>query len=160
MKLFLLLSILIISIGANAQGMLKPIPKPQLSYRVTAPVFDSSGNIVPPPTNAATLNAFRFLGSIAAYGEPGSVAMAGLGYGYQHLVFDPAANKYICQWSINAVAWAGGSVAPSTPSSIISVGPMIGIENNLIMVGAAYNPGLQNGSKIMATISIGISFNN
>ncbi len=160
MKLLLLVSILIISIGASAQSMLKPIPKPQLNYRVTAPVFDSAGNIVPPPTNPNTLNAFRFIGSIAAYGEPGNIAMAGLGYGYQHLIFNATTNKYNCQWSINGVAWAGGSVAPSTPSSILSFGPMIGVDNNLIMFGFAYNPGLENGSKIMATISVGISFNN
>lgn len=160
MKVFLLLSIILISIGVNAQSPFRSIPKPQMSYRVTAPVFDSAGNVVPPVVNPTTMNAFRFLGSIAAYGEPGNVAMAGVGYGYQHLILDASTNKYTCQWSINAVAWAGGSIAPSTPSSILSVGPMIGVDNNLIMFGAAYNPGLQNGSKIMATISVGISFNN
>lgn len=101
------------------------------------------------------MNAFRPITNIAAYAEPGNILMAGAGISYQHLKWDATTAKWDCLWSISAMGWAGGSVAPKTPTEAISYGVMFGFLNNLIMVGPALN-----GNKLQAVISVGISLNN
>lgn len=137
------------SISASSQSSFRHLPK------------------VPAPTNRffkakiATLdssaNAWRFVANIVAYAEPGNILMAGVGYGYQHLKYDYTSAKWNARWSINAVGFAGGSVAPTTPASIASFGIMAGIDNNLFMGGPIYNPGTK---QFGIAFSIGISLNN
>jgi hypothetical protein len=81
--------------------------------------------------------------------------MAGAGLPYQHLKWIPTTKKWYCEWSVSAMGWAGGSVAPSTPAQAVSYGIMVGFYNNLIMVGPALN-----GNKVQAVVSVGISLNN
>lgn len=101
------------------------------------------------------MNAWRPMANIAAYAEPGNILMAGAGLSYQHLKWDITNQRWNCQWSVAAMGWAGGSVAPKTPADIISYGIMFGVLNNTIMVGPALNAG-----KLIGVISIGINFNN
>lgn len=146
--------ILIIAIGANAQSFFKADPlglqhptirKYALSLNPQVSSTDSIFNVIRPIAN------------IAAYGEPGNFLLAGIGAGYQHLDYNYASQIYTCKWSINLIGWAGGSIAPSNPSSIASIGATLGLDNNLIQVGPAYNIGTKS---FFATISVGINFNN
>lgn len=109
------------------------------------------------PTQDTTMNAWRFIANVAAYAEPGNILMAGVGYGYQHLKYDYTNAKWNAQWSVCAVGFAGGSVAPTTPASIVSLGVMAGFNNNLFMLGPIYNPGTK---QFAVALSIGISLNN
>ncbi len=103
----------------------------------------------------STMDAIRPIASLAAYGETGNILMAGAGVSYQHLKWLTSTQKWNCQWSISALGWAGGSVAPNTPVTAMTYGLMVGVLNNLIMVGPAIN-----NNKLIATVSIGISLNN
>lgn len=104
-----------------------------------------------------TINAFRPQASIVAYSEPGNILMAGVGGGYDHLKWVPATKSWSVVWSVNAMAFAGGSVAPNTPSSVMSVGILGGVDNNLILAGPVYNFGTK---QFGVAVSIGINFNN
>jgi len=121
----------------------EPVRTNKLYFRQVIRAVDSS------------MNAFRPITNIAAYGEPGNILMAGGGVSYQHLIWDAHGQKWNCQWSIAAMGWAGGSVAPKTPADIVSYGIMGGFFNNLLMVGPAFN-----GKKLMAVVAIGINLNN
>lgn len=107
------------------------------------------------PDSTSTMG--RFIASIAAYSEPGNIAEGGFGYGLQNLKWDWTTMKWYCNWSVSAVAFGGGSVVPSTPSSIVSVAIMGGVLNNLLMIGPQYNFGTK---QFGVAISIGISLNN
>lgn len=147
-KLPLIIFLLFIGGMCNAQSPFRPMPKliqPNKFVHATTMAPDSIAN------------AWRFIADIAAYAQPGNILMAGVGYGYQHLKYDFTAQKWNCVWSVSAVGFAGGSVAPSTPSSIASFGVMAGIYNNLFMAGPIYNPGTK---QLGLAVSIGISFNN
>lgn len=104
-----------------------------------------------------TINAFRPQASIVAYSEPGNILMAGVGGGYDHLKWVPATSSWTVVWSVNAMAFAGGSVAPSTPASVMSVGLLVGVDNNLVMAGPTYNFGTR---QFGVGVSVGINFNN
>lgn len=149
MKLLLSLTLLLTVTCCCAQSPFKPIPKLHLSIQelqATGPFLVSS-----------PINAWRPIANIAAYGEPGNLLMAGAGYGLQHLSYNTITAKWVCIWSINAIGWAGGSVAPSTPASIASFGLTLGLDNNLIQVGPAYNPGTR---QLLLAVAVGISLNN
>lgn len=142
--------LLLVNVGWG-QAFFKRVPPPASSY---------NGPYAPRTTIVTTdsvMNAWRPITNIAAYAYPGNILMAGAGVGYQHLVYSSITQRWVCQWSVNALGFAGGSVAPSTPSSIASIGIMGGFDNNLIMIGPSYNFGTK---KIGATVSIGINFNN
>jgi hypothetical protein len=148
MKIVFCILLIVFSGRLSAQSFFHVVPKinEPRAYgyeRVVAPTVDS------------TMNAFRPLANIAAYAEPGNILMAGAGISYQHLKWIATTQKWNCVWSLSGMAWAGGSVAPSTPAQAVSFGLMVGILNNLIMVGPALN-----GNKVQAVISVGISLNN
>ena len=147
MKFFIIALFFLIGVVANAQSPFKPSPKLVKANTFARDVF----------TPDSSMNAFRFVADIAAYMEPGNIAMAGAGYGFQHLKYDYTTSKWYCQWSVSAVGFAGGSIAPSTPASIATIGIMGGILNNTIMAGPAYNPGTK---QFGIAVSIGISLNN
>jgi len=148
MKYVFLLLLCAISFNVSAQSPFRPLTK------LNAPGKKYLHALTTPDS---TLNTWRFIADIAAYAEPGNILMAGVGYGYQHLKYNFAAAKWNAQWSINAVGFAGGSVAPTTPASIVSFGVMAGIDNNLFMAGPIYNPGTK---QFGIALSIGISLNN
>lgn len=149
MKAFLVIGFIVSCLSADAQSPFRPLPKANTQtyrpYRAATPGTDSF------------MNAGRFIANIAAYAEPGNLLMAGVGYGYQHLQYDYSTGKWNSLWSVSAVGFAGGSVAPTTPASIASFGIMAGMNNNLFMAGPIYNPGTK---QFGVAISIGISLNN
>lgn len=150
MRINILIGLLIVGHISSAQSFFKPLPKREQIV--------SSGGRFRALVNTSmdsTMNAWRPIANLAAYAEPGNILMAGAGISYQHLKWDIANQKWNCQWSISALGWAGGSVAPKTPADAISYGIMFGALNNLIMVGPAIN-----GNKVIATVAIGISLNN
>lgn len=134
---------------AMSQSIFKPLPKvtPKFNYAraVTITATDS------------TLNAWRPIANIAAYAEPGNLLMAGVGFGYQHLTWNPSTAKWSSVWSVSGVAFAGGSTAPSSPASVMSIGAMLGLQNNLLMLGPIYNFGTK---QIGIAVSVGIDLNN
>ena len=143
MKYLLIASLLLFGLMANAQSPFKALPKLAKPNTFARDVF----------TPDSTMGAFRFIASIAAYAEPGNILEAGAGYGYQWLKYDYTTQSWYSNYSISAVGFAGGSVAPSTPSSIASVAIMGGVLNNLIMLGPQYNFGTK---QFGVAISIGI----
>jgi len=140
-----------LALPTHAQSPFKPVPR-VVTFAAHNPFAKAA--IV---QKDSSLNAWRIISVAAAYAEPGNILMAGIGYGYQHLSWDYTAEKWICKWSISPVAFAGGSVAPSTPASVMSVGVLGGINNNLIMAGPVYNFGTK---QFGVAVSIGINFNN
>jgi hypothetical protein len=144
----LLFALAILFAGAvNAQSPFKPLPKLAAPNKFAKDVF----------TPDSTIQAWRFIANIAAYSEPGNIAEAGVGYGYQWLKYDYTTAKWYCNASVSAVAFAGGSVAPTTPASIMSAAVMAGFLNNLFMVGPQYNFGTK---QFGIAVSIGIDLNN
>lgn len=134
------------------QSFFKPIPK------VKAPTVSLFSRVMGASLTPAdsTINAIRPTAAISAYAEPGNILMAGVGIAYQHLKYDYTNVRWQSQWSVGIYGFAGGSVAPQTPSDLISVGILAGFYNDLIRVGPIYN---MNG-KFGAAISIGINFTN
>ena len=154
-KILLAVVLLTSALGSRAQGFFSPVPRPAHSMKVVAgkgrleATFDS--------TVTSTMNAWRPIVVAAAYSEPGSILMAGTGFGYQHLNWNVSSQAWSCQWSVNAVAFAGGSTIPSTPATVMSVGILGGLDNNLLMLGPVYNFGTK---QIGIGVSVGINFNN
>ena len=154
MKLSILLIAVLLSSVCNAQSFFKADPLGLQRQKTQS--FGFRSNAVVTLTDS-TFTAFRPIANIAAYGEPGNFLLAGIGAGFQHLRYTYATQTYNCLWSINAIAWAGGSVAPNSPSSIASFGLMLGLDNNLINFGPGYNPGTK---QFFLAVSVGINFNN
>lgn len=141
----------LLSPAAHAQSPFKAIPK-VISYQATNPFAKAAIAV-----KDSSVSAWRIVSVAAAYAEPGNILMAGVGYGFQHLSWDYDAQKWVCKWSVSPVAFAGGSVAPSTPASVMSIGILGGINNNLVMAGPVYNFGTK---QFGVAVSIGINFNN
>ncbi len=140
----------------NAQSFFKTLPKPQQATQ--QPSLIAQRNIITPtrvtPTDS-TFGALRPLIVAAAYSIPDNHLMAGAGFGYQNLTYNYATGKYTCNFSISAVGFAGGAIAPTTPAQVVSYGVMLGVLNNTVMAGP-----IVNGKKIQLAVSIGINFNN
>lgn len=154
-KIILIFGFLILAAGSvMGQSFFKPLPSPKIMHEPAPAPFTAHLAAVAPDS---VMNAWRPITNIAAYGYPGNILMAGAGLGYQHLVFSSVTQRWTAQWSVNAMGFAGGSVAPATPASIASVGILAGVYNNLVMFGPGYNFGTK---QFMAIISIGISLNN
>ena len=145
MKSTLFILIILASLNSYSQSFFKPVPKLYTGARFNRALAAKD----------SVMNAWRPLANIAAYAEPGNILMAGAGVSYQHLKWDGTNQRWNCQWSLAAMGWAGGSVAPKTPADIVSYGLLLGFLNNKIMVGPALNAG-----KLIGVISIGINFNN
>lgn len=156
--MILLMAIAIVSTGSlSAQSFFKPVPKVASHPALVRGAYGVIGPDQPLPTPGtdSSVNAFRPIANLAAYAEPGDVLMAGAGVSYQHLTWNVASQKWYCPYSISALAFAGGSVAPNMPSQIARVGVMIGVWNNKIMIGPA-----TDGKRVMAVVGLGVSFNN
>lgn len=151
MKKLLLFTFIATSFIGNCQAFLKPIPKVVVAQKET---FGFRALALASASDSF-INVIRPVASLLAYSQPGNILSAGAGVSYQHDVWDATANKWNCEWSVSAMMWAGGSIAPSTPSQAISYGIMFGVLNNLIQIGPALN-----GKKVVAMLSIGISLNN
>lgn len=157
MKRILCLLAMLVCINSYGQSFFKPLPRSTEFYTERIRSYNPNQPLIRTIAflKDSTLNAWRPLANIAAYAEPGNILMAGAGLSYQHLKWDVINQRWDCQWSIAAMGWAGGSVAPKNPADIVSYGIMFGVLNNTIMAGPALNAG-----KLIAVISIGINFNN
>lgn len=148
----LLLSILLICVAAScsAQSFFKPLPKHEREVVVTRPGFAAKVS-----ATDSVFFAFRPVANIAAISVPSFSAMAGAGFGVQNLDYNFATQRYYCNFSINAVMFAGGNIAPATPTPTLTYAIMLGALNNTVMAGAGIN-----GGKAQFIASIGINFNN
>lgn len=151
----LILSLILIGVGgiANAQNVFKAIPKPswyQPKLSVRADVLTVSTD--------STMNAWRFIGPMGGYlyTASGQQVVTGLGFGFQHLRFIDSTGKWTCQYSINAIALAGGNAPPTlSPFTVMSVGISLGLINNLLQIGPVYNLGGSFG--VFATLSVSLN---
>lgn len=133
----------------NAQNFFRPIPKLAQPYSGLFLLRTSSAS------HDSSIWALRPIVVPGAYAEPGNRLMAGAGISYQRDTWNPITNSWYCNYSINALGFAGGSVVPTTPNQITSLGLGIGILNNTILFG-----GCLTGNQLGAFISLGINFNN
>lgn len=146
MKIILYLLILVFSVSVcEAQSSFKRLPKPT-SKKSLGIVSD---NVV---------KAFRFTGPIAGYLYPENQVVTGLGYGWQRMHFVDSTQKFYTDFSISAVAYAGGNVLPTIhPNNIMSVGISLGVLNQLIMIGPAYNLPSHGNSKGSIGVVLNVS---
>jgi len=149
MKNLIILLLVFFCTNCMAQSSFKRMPKPVQTYRKTNSLStDNNAN--------KAFSAFRFTGPIAGYLYPQNQVVTGLGYGWQRLHFVDSTQRYYTDFSISAVAYAGGTVAPTLhPNNIVSIGISLGVLNQLVMIGPAYNLPV-HGS---AMGSIGVVFN-
>ena len=153
LKHLLLYCLLIFSVSSYAQSSLKRVPKPVKKA--------ANARILGVADNSNVVKAFRFTGPIAGYlflpGNKNQI-VTGLGYGWQRMHFVDSTQKYYTDFSISAVAYAGGNTLPSLhPNNIMSVGVSIGVLNQLIMLGPAYNLPSIGNSKGSIGLVINIS---
>src|SRR5882724_799208 len=142
MKKLLALLPLLFAVSCFSQSFFKPLPKvksPQVQARKVTRAFIQPDQPLPVPLVDSQVNAIRPIANLIAYAEPGHILMAGVGLSYQHLSWSVANQKWRCSWSISGMGWAGGSVAPKTPTEAVSYGIMAGFLNNMVMFGPAFN---------------------
>lgn len=147
MKYLFFLFLIGLSLTIQAQSFFQPLPKPAL---IKAHHFGVS------LSGATTMNVFRPVANLLSYGitNDNGALLTGAGVSYQHLKWDDASQKWTVIWSINGLAWYAAPLS-TDQSTAFAYGASVGILNNLIMVGAAYN-----GTKFFPTLGIGISLNN
>jgi len=94
---------------------------------------------------------------MAGYLYPGQQLVTGLGYGFNHLKFIDSTQKWNTIYSVNAVVFAGGNVAPTlSPFTVLSAGISVGLLNQLIQVGPVYN----FSGKFGVFLSVSVALNN
>lgn len=136
-----------------SQSFFKSMPK--VAQVQKAHVF--SMTLAPTALPDSFTNAFRPIVGVAAFSEPGNQLMTGAGVSYQHLKWDYSAQKWQSEWSVSGLAWAAGSVSPGPQTPAFAAGPALGLFNNLILVGGAYD---FTHKQWIAVLSLGISLNN
>jgi hypothetical protein len=162
-QLQLLAAILTLSLAVHAQGFFKTLPKIQepmsmqnaFSFQPTVTPTDSIFCAFRPIVTAA-------MGITA---NKTTKAMAGTGISFQNLTYNYGTQKYYCNWSISALAMAGGAIAPTSTTEIMSYGLMLGMNNNNIGVGAfitgeKQKPGEKTKYYIGPMFTFNINFNN
>lgn len=149
----ILLCLIILSVNADAQSSFKRMPKPgRTNARFSAAVA----------AGQKPVTAFRFTGPIAGFMYPQNLVVTGLGYGWQRMHFVDSTQKYYTDFSISGVVYAGGNVRPGlNPNNIISAGISLGILNQLLMIGPAYNfPKGEVKGSFGVVFNISIALNN
>lgn len=130
-----LLPLLLLSSACSAQSFFKPVPKIPQFY---ASPFYKSITV----QKDSSITAFRPVAIAAAYGyESGSksVIMAGSGFGLKRLTYDYATQKWKSNYSINALAWAVGTVSPSLVVPAFAIGLAVGVINDNVLLGGAWD---------------------
>lgn len=151
-KIKLLIACFALACGAHAQSFFKPLPKLQ------QPIATAQRNIITKTVVTATDSTYGALRPIfvgAAYSLPDRHLMAGVGFGFQNITYNYTTGRSYCNYSISAIGFGGGAIAPTSPDQVVSYGIMLGALNNTVMAGAAINSG-----KVNFVVSIGINFNN
>lgn len=151
-KLLLFLIAMILFSCANAQkSFFKTLPKLQekqsVERSIITPTKITEGD--------STYGALRPILVAAAYSLPDRHLMSGVGFGYQNITYNYATGRSYCNFSLSAIGFAGGAIAPKNAGEVVSYGLMLGAVNNTVMAGAAMNAG-----KVNFVLSIGINFNN
>lgn len=140
-KILLLLCFIgMVSARVSAQSITSPVPKVNL----LADAPDSELNAVRPVV-------------AAAYAYPGNLLMAGTGLGYKRLKWDYTDQKWKSLYSLNGILWAAGTTAPGPQVPAFSFGPAVGILNDNVLVGGAYD--FTNGRWLLA-LSLSVPLNN
>lgn len=137
----IILALIAFSFAANAQSILKRLPKP---HSVRAMVAASV---------VTDVYAFRALVNVPSYTTDNSLLM-GTGVGYGHYKYNPATDKMEAQWSINALAWDKAPL--NGKPNAFAYGLAGGLWNNRILGGVATT----DFNKFFATIGMGININN
>ena len=145
----IIIIVCLFSMKGNTQSILKSLPK---SVAVTSEV-----TVVQPKVGDSILNTFRPLIGVAAFSEPGNQLMTGAGAGYQSLKWNYTTQKWESRWSVSILFWAAGSVSPGPQSAAFAFGPAIGLFNNLLLFGGAYD---YTHGQYIGVLSLGISLNN
>ena len=146
MRKFIIFSLfLFLAAGVSAQSFFKPLPK---LHKYSLSSTDTTTK------TGATQNAIRPIVNVASYSVPGNQILTGAGVSYQHLVYDAVSQKWNSTWSINALGWYQSSLTGTAPQ-LFAYGVAVGLLNNLVLIGGAYND-----KQIVATIGIGVSLNN
>jgi hypothetical protein len=141
---------LLIANLATAQSPFKRLQKPQRIYSLSA------WNVSIPK-----ITAWRFLSPILGYTTDNQI-VTGSGFGYNKLHYVDSTEKWYTDISINAMVYAGGRVNPSfNPNNIASIGISIGLLNQLIILGPAYNLPILAGTKgkIIGVVSLAVPLN-
>jgi hypothetical protein len=152
-KLLLLTFMVACFFAGNAQSFFHRLPKLQEKPKINLnPVVTSTDS---------TYFAIRPVASILAYSLPNQNLQAGAGISLQRLRYTFSTQTYYVDYSVSLIGFAGGTLAPSSPSGVVSIGLLAGILNNALQIGPAYNfSPLANGHKWQIMAAIGINFNN
>lgn len=142
----------IFSFTLSAQSFFKPLPK--LQQRTISQQRNIISRTVVTATDSS-YGAFRPIFVGAAYSLPDRHLMAGVGFGFQNITYNYATQRSYCNWSVSAIGFGGGAIAPTSPDEVVSYGILLGALNNTVMAGAALNSG-----RVNLVVSIGINFNN
>ncbi len=150
-SLFFAIVLVLLSTAIYSQSFFKTLPKLEPKQNVNR-------SIITPTKITLTDSSYGALRPIlvaAAYSLPDRHLMSGIGFGYQNITYNYASERSYCNFSINAVGFAGGAIAPQNAGEVVSFGVMLGVLNNTVMGGTCVNNG-----KFQAVVSIGINFNN
>lgn len=156
MRIFLFILFFLIAGTVSAQ-FFGPQKKPYgANWAEQKEHFKMNGGV--PVFPDTSISVFRPVANVAAFTIPGYILMTGTGISFQRLHWNWTTGKWYCNYSISAMGWVGSSLGDSIMKSqtqTFTYGIMVGVKNNLIMLGPAINNG-----KLIFTIAIGISLNN
>lgn len=157
MKKLLILPLLLIAASLVAQtgGVWSDVFK-----RTRLPVYSAPSDKLSIPLDSVFAR-IKPVVIAAAYFEPGNILMAGIGIAYENIKWDATTQVNKVNWSAGLYGFAGGSVVPTTPAALMSIGAGFGFLNNNIVIGPAYNlpsgtlPKGQLGAFLSTAINIG-----
>lgn len=163
-KIILFILCIGMATAGQAQNPFKPQPKVN-SYK--ANTFARFLAVAPQPDSF--VNAFRFGAQVAAFGytfgpsgQKSSQGLAGAEYGFKHMKWNYATQKWNIQWSANFAWFAiNTSTPPTSLDGIQTIAALVGFDNDLIQFGPMWNPHPAPGQNPLGlVISIGISLTN
>src|ERR1700681_1545395 len=116
---FLLLTFL--ATAVSSQSVFRAFPK----------IGHISKSLAMAPGSVIMTEAWRFTGPMGGYlysSTSQSQVVTGLGFGYSKMKWIDTTGKWYTTLSVNAVAFAGGNIAPTLqPFTVISVGVSLGL---------------------------------
>lgn len=139
-KLLLLSMLTVFSLSLSAQGLFKPLPKPDGSY---------SGKMA--LSGDSVMNSIRPLVGVTAIVSDGTQLAGGIGIGFQHLKFNQPSQSWIMQYSVSALAFLGSNGTNATFTGGVVVGFL-----NLFQIGGGYD---FTSKRAVLLTGIGIQFN-
>lgn len=153
MKILMLLLCVAFSLSTSAQKIYKGIPPVGGTVTFEVEVDGSLKQVTLSPDS--TIHAIRPIANLVGYAEPGNVLQTGVGISWQSLTWNSTTQKWYSNYSVSGLIWYGTPTGSSSIGSA-SYGFTVGILNNIILLGPAYNPALK---KVQVIVGIGISLN-